>query len=126
MSTTISDYIESDLAIRIGASAGSAIHLTLHALSSHYGVSPTPVRLLVPRAMSEKLSAKVVYPGPVMAPVEAGKPLGTLKVSRGENVVLEVPLQAGESVGTGSLHQRAFDAMGEMVINVFRSGMDRL
>jgi D-alanyl-D-alanine carboxypeptidase (penicillin-binding protein 5/6) len=89
-------------------------------------VSPTPVRLLVPRAMSEKLSAKVVYSGPVMAPVEAGKRIGTLKVSRGDNIVLEVPLQAGENVGTGSLQQRAFDAMGEMVINVFRSGMDRL
>jgi D-alanyl-D-alanine carboxypeptidase (penicillin-binding protein 5/6) len=89
-------------------------------------VSPTPVRLLVPRALSEKLSAKVVYSGPVMAPVEKGRPIGTLKVSRGENVVLEVPLQAGEDVGGGSLHQRAFDAMGEMVINVFRAGVDRL
>jgi D-alanyl-D-alanine carboxypeptidase (penicillin-binding protein 5/6) len=89
-------------------------------------VSPTPVRLLVPRATSEKLSAKVVYSGPVMAPVEKGRPVGTLKVSRGENVVLEVPLQAGEDVGRGSLHQRAFDAMGEMVINVFRAGVDRL
>jgi len=47
-------------------------------------------------------------------------------VSRGDNVVLEVPLQAGEDVGSGSLHQRAFDAAGELVINVFRAGMDRL
>ena len=52
--------------------------------------------------------------------------IGTLKVSRGENVVLEVPLQAGEDVGSGSLHQRAFDAAGELVINVFRAGVDRL
>jgi D-alanyl-D-alanine carboxypeptidase (penicillin-binding protein 5/6) len=89
-------------------------------------VSPTPIRLLVPRAMSDKLSAKVVYSGPVMAPVEKGQSIGTLKVSRGESVVLEVPLQAGEDVGRGSLHQRAFDAMGEMVINVFRAGVDRL
>jgi serine-type D-Ala-D-Ala carboxypeptidase (penicillin-binding protein 5/6) len=89
-------------------------------------VSPKPIRLLVPRAMSDKLSAKVVYSGPVMAPVEKGQSIGTLKVSRGENVVLEVPLQAGEDVGRGSLHQRAFDAMGEMVINVFRAGVDRL
>jgi D-alanyl-D-alanine carboxypeptidase (penicillin-binding protein 5/6) len=89
-------------------------------------VSPTPVRLLVPRAMSDKLSAKVVYSGPVRAPVERGQPIGTLKVSRGDSVVLEVPLQAGEDVGTGGLHQRAFDAMGELVINVFRAGVDRL
>jgi len=89
-------------------------------------VSPTAIRLLVPRAMSEKLSAKVVYSGPVAAPVEKGQPIGTLKVSRGDNVVLEVPLQAAEDVGTGSLQQRAFDAAGELVINVFRAGMDRL
>ena len=89
-------------------------------------VSPTPIRLLVPRAMSEKLSAKVVYSGPVPAPVEKGQRIGTLKVSRGDHVVLEVPLQAGEDVGSGSLHQRAFDAAGELVINVFRAGVDRL
>ena len=86
-------------------------------------VSPTAIRLLVPRSTSERLSAKVVYSGPVMAPVEKGKPIGTLKVSRGENVVLEVPLQAGEDVAGGGLPQRAFDAMGEMVINVFRAGV---
>ena len=36
-------------------------------------VSPTPIKLLVPRAMSEKLSAKVVYSGPVAAPVQKGQ-----------------------------------------------------
>jgi D-alanyl-D-alanine carboxypeptidase (penicillin-binding protein 5/6) len=89
-------------------------------------VSPVPIKLLVPRAMSDKLSAKVVYSGPVPAPVQKGQSIGTLKISRGENVVLEVPLQAGEDVGGGRLHQRAFDAMGELVINVFRAGVDRL
>jgi D-alanyl-D-alanine carboxypeptidase (penicillin-binding protein 5/6) len=89
-------------------------------------VSPIPIRLLVPRAMSEKLSAKISYSGPVPAPVTKGQPIGMLKVSRGDSVVLEVPLQAGEDVGTGSLHQRAFDAAGELVINVFRAGVDRL
>ena len=89
-------------------------------------VSSSAVRLLVPRAMSDKLSAKVVYSGPVRAPVEKGQPIGKLKVSRGENVVLEVPLQAGESVAAGNLHQRAFDAASELVINVFRAGVDRL
>jgi len=89
-------------------------------------VSPTAVKLLVPRALSEKLSAKVVYSGPVPAPVQQGQRIGTLKVSRGDSVVLEVPLQAGEDVGSGSLHQRAFDAAGELVINVFRAGVDRL
>lgn len=89
-------------------------------------VSAQPVHLLVPRSTSEKLSAKVIYSGPIAAPVEKGKPIGTLKVWRGENVVLEVPVEAGEDVAIGGLPQRAFDAMGEMVINVFRAGVDRL
>jgi D-alanyl-D-alanine carboxypeptidase (penicillin-binding protein 5/6) len=84
------------------------------------------VRLLVPRNVSEKLSAKVVYTGPVKAPVAKGQQIGVLKVSRGESVVLEVPLHAAEDVGTGNLTQRAFDAVGELVINVFRAGVDRL
>jgi D-alanyl-D-alanine carboxypeptidase (penicillin-binding protein 5/6) len=84
------------------------------------------IRLLVPRNATEKLSAKVVYSGPVRAPVAKGQPIGTLKVSRGDNVVLEVPLHAGEDVGTGNLTQRAFDAVGELVINVFRAGVDRM
>ena len=79
----------------------------------------------MPRSTGDKLSAKVFYSGPVRAPVEKGQPIGALKVSRGENVVLEVPLQAGEDIEGGKLHQRAFDAMGELVINVFRAGVDR-
>ncbi|MEA2927579.1 MAG: hypothetical protein QOG38_7 [Hyphomicrobiales bacterium] len=85
-----------------------------------------PIRLLVPRNMTEKLSAKVVYSGPIRAPVIKGQPIGALKVWRGDNVVLEVPLHAGEDVATGNLTQRAFDAVGELVINVFRAGVDRL
>jgi len=84
------------------------------------------IRLLVPRNATEKLSAKVVYSGPVRAPVVKGQPIGALKVWRGENVVLEVPLHAGEDVAAGNLTQRAFDAVGELVINVFRAGVERL
>jgi D-alanyl-D-alanine carboxypeptidase (penicillin-binding protein 5/6) len=40
--------------------------------------------------------------------------------------VLEVPLQASEAVGRGSLSQRAFDAMTELVINLFRAGVQKL
>jgi len=53
MPTTISDYIASDLAGRIGARSGLALRLTLHALSSHYGVSPTPVREALRRLLAE-------------------------------------------------------------------------
>jgi serine-type D-Ala-D-Ala carboxypeptidase (penicillin-binding protein 5/6) len=88
--------------------------------------SEQPIRLLVPRNVNEKITARVVYMGPVRAPVEKGQAIGKLKVWRGDNVVLEVPLSASEAVATGNVAQRAFDAVGELVINVFRAGVDRL
>ncbi len=85
-----------------------------------------PIRLLVPRGASEQIVARIVYTGPIRAPVEKGRPIGALKVSRGENIVLEVPLQAAEDVGRGNLSQRAFDAASELVIGLFRAGAERL
>jgi D-alanyl-D-alanine carboxypeptidase (penicillin-binding protein 5/6) len=84
------------------------------------------VRLMVPRGSRDKIIARVVYSGPVRAPVEQGQKIGTLKVWRGESVVLEVPLQAAESVGAGSMPQRAFDAASEFVLGLFRAGFQRL
>jgi D-alanyl-D-alanine carboxypeptidase (penicillin-binding protein 5/6) len=85
-----------------------------------------PIRLLVPRGTADKLVARLVYTGPVLAPVEKGQRIGKLKVWRGENVSLEVPLQAAESVERGNIAQRAFDAASELVIGLFRAGADRL
>jgi D-alanyl-D-alanine carboxypeptidase (penicillin-binding protein 5/6) len=84
------------------------------------------VSLMVSRAAQNKLIARVVYTGPVPAPVQRGQPIGTLKVWRNDALVLEVPLRAAESVGTGNLSQRAFDAATELVIGLFRAGIQRL
>jgi D-alanyl-D-alanine carboxypeptidase (penicillin-binding protein 5/6) len=89
-------------------------------------VSERPVRLLVPRGSTEKLAARVVYKGPVRAPVEKGQAIGKLKVWRGDNLTMEVPLQAGSSVGVGNMAQRAFDAASELVIGLFRAGAARI
>ena len=84
------------------------------------------IKLMVPRGVSERISAKMVYVGPVRAPVREGQPIGHLQVSRGDTKVLEVPLQATESVEAGSVSQRAFDAATELVVNMFRSAAKRL
>jgi len=89
-------------------------------------VAPKAVRLMVPRGSREKIIARVVYNGPVRAPVQQGQSVGTLKVWRGEFMVLEVPLQAAAGVGTGSMSQRAFDAATELVLGLFRAGLQRL
>jgi D-alanyl-D-alanine carboxypeptidase (penicillin-binding protein 5/6) len=89
-------------------------------------VGEQAIRLLVPRGASEKLSARIVYSGPVPAPVQQGQAIGRLKVWRGEQLTLEVPLRAGENVGRGNVTQRAFDAATELVIGLFRAGAERI
>jgi len=89
-------------------------------------VANAPVKLMVPRGTSDRITAKMVYTGPVSAPVREGQPIGNLQIWRGDAKVLEVPLKASESVGVGSIPQRAFDAVADLVINLFRSTVKRL
>ena len=89
-------------------------------------VASDEVRIMVPKSGGEKLIARIVYKGPVQAPVKAGLPVGTLKVWRDGNLVLQVPLKTAESVDGGSLSQRAIDGASELVINLFRAGAQRL
>jgi D-alanyl-D-alanine carboxypeptidase (penicillin-binding protein 5/6) len=89
-------------------------------------VGPGTIRLMVPRNVNEKIAARVTYTGPLPAPVERGRPAGVLKVWRGDNLALEVPLQTGDDIGKGTLSQRAFDAVTESVIALFRAGAERL
>jgi D-alanyl-D-alanine carboxypeptidase (penicillin-binding protein 5/6) len=89
-------------------------------------VAARAVRLMVPRGTREKIIARVVYTGPVAAPVQEGQRIGVLKVWRGDFMVLETPLQAAASIGVGSMRQRAFDAAAELVLGLFRAGLKRL
>jgi len=83
-------------------------------------------RVMLPKSGAEKLIARIVYSGPVPAPVEQGQRIGALKVWRNNTVILEIPLKAAESVAKGNMPQRAFDAVTEMVIALFRAGAQRL
>jgi len=89
-------------------------------------VAQQVVRLMVPRGVRERIIARVVYSGPVPAPVQKGQKIGVLKVWRGDSMVLEVPLQAADDVGTGTLTGRAWDAAGELLYGLFRAGVQRL
>jgi serine-type D-Ala-D-Ala carboxypeptidase (penicillin-binding protein 5/6) len=84
------------------------------------------VKIMVPKSGGEHLSARIVYQGPVPAPVKEGTSVGMLKVWRGESVVLETPVHAADNVGKGGLTQRAMDALTESVIGLFRAGAERL
>jgi len=89
-------------------------------------IAPGIVRLMMPRNNSQRLLARIVYTGPVPAPITKGQPIGRLKVWRGENLALDVPLQAADDVGPGSMSQRAMDGATELMIGLLRAGVSKL
>jgi D-alanyl-D-alanine carboxypeptidase (penicillin-binding protein 5/6) len=72
------------------------------------------VRLLLPRGQSDRVSAQIVYRGPVRAPVRQGAEVGYLKVMRGSQVALQVPVFAAADVEAGTLTQRAMQGAWEL------------
>jgi len=88
--------------------------------------SPEPIKVMVQRNGSDKLVARIVYTGPVRAPVEPGQRVGVLKVWRGNAIALETPLVAAEPVPTGSTTRRAIDGASELVLGLFRAGAEKL
>jgi serine-type D-Ala-D-Ala carboxypeptidase (penicillin-binding protein 5/6) len=88
--------------------------------------SPEPIKVMVPKNGSDKLIARVVYSGPVRAPVESGQKVGLVKVWRGANIAVEAPVYAAESIAQGSTMRRAIDGASELVIGMFRAGAEKL
>jgi len=88
--------------------------------------SPEPIKVMVQKNGADKLIARVIYSGPVSAPIEAGQPVGVVRVWRGTNVAMEAPVFAAEPVGKGSTMRRAIDGASELVIGMFRAGAEKL
>jgi D-alanyl-D-alanine carboxypeptidase (penicillin-binding protein 5/6) len=88
--------------------------------------SPEPIKVMVQKSGTDKLIARLVYNGPVRAPIEPGQRIGLVKVWRGGNIAVEAPIYAAESVGTGSTMRRAIDGVSELVIGMFRAGVEKL
>ncbi|KMO29549.1 D-alanyl-D-alanine carboxypeptidase [Methylobacterium variabile] len=89
-------------------------------------VTKKPVRLMLPRGNSDRLVARATYQGPLTAPVEEGREVGRLKVTRGEQVVLDMPLYTAEAVPAGTMTQRALDAALEVGTGWFRQALSRI
>jgi D-alanyl-D-alanine carboxypeptidase (penicillin-binding protein 5/6) len=88
--------------------------------------SPEPIKVMVQKNGNDKLIARVVYSGPVRAPIESGQPVGVVRVWRGANVAVEAPVYAADPVGKGSTVRRAIDGVSELVIGMFRLGAEKL
>jgi D-alanyl-D-alanine carboxypeptidase (penicillin-binding protein 5/6) len=89
-------------------------------------LAPGTIRVMIPRNTNERLLARIVYTGPVPAPISKGQAIGKLKVWRGDNLALEVPLQAADDVGPGTMSQRAVDGATELMFGLLRAGVSRM
>jgi D-alanyl-D-alanine carboxypeptidase (penicillin-binding protein 5/6) len=78
------------------------------------------IAIFVPSGDGGHVSARIVYDGPVVAPVEQGAPVGRLKIWVDDTLSQEIPLYAAETVGRGALHKRAADAVAELLTGWIR------
>ncbi|MCI5076514.1 D-alanyl-D-alanine carboxypeptidase family protein [Oricola sp.] len=72
--------------------------------------------ILLPITDRDRMKARVVYTGPVMAPVEEGQEIATLKVWIGDTLTQETPLYAAQAVPQGPIYRRALDALTELAL----------
>ncbi|OAF05805.1 D-alanyl-D-alanine carboxypeptidase [Bradyrhizobium centrolobii] len=89
-------------------------------------VAKAPVKVMVHKNGGDKLIARIVYSGPVRAPIQEGQQIGVVRVWRSGNIAVETPVYAGEAIGTGSTMRRAIDGASELVIGMFRAGAEKL
>ncbi len=65
----------------------------------------------VPAGQAGKLQTLVTRPDPVVAPLQKGQGIGTLKVSLADQPLLDVPLLALDGVEQAGVMGRAWDAL---------------
>lgn len=79
-------------------------------------VAKGSIATFVPRGSRDLIKGRVVYQGPVQAPVAAGQEVGKLQIRLGNEVLREAPVFANEDVGRGTITQRAFDGLKELLL----------
>lgn len=83
-------------------------------------VAAAEVRILVPKTSAEKFTGRIVYTGPLAAPIDDGKEVARLKIFRGSAEILDLPLKTAQRVEQGSLPRRALDAGMEFATGLVR------
>lgn len=78
-------------------------------------VADKPVEVYVPVNNPERLQARIVYRWPLDPPVAAGREVATLNILSGDRPLVSVPLKSAQAVEVGTLRQRAWDAVIELL-----------
>jgi serine-type D-Ala-D-Ala carboxypeptidase (penicillin-binding protein 5/6) len=72
---------------------------------------PEPVVVAIPTGTASRIKTQVARPDPLLAPVTKGQKVGILKISTGDQPLLDVPLVALETVEQAGVFRRTWDAL---------------
>ncbi|KZM49172.1 penicillin-binding protein [Labrenzia sp. OB1] len=78
-------------------------------------VARKDIDVLLARGGTLDYRIRVVYEGPLVAPLEEGRPAGELQVIGKDGIVYRAPLVTGASVAQGTLFGRAVDGLQELL-----------
>lgn len=96
-------YSAGDIAGQASVYGGAGKTVALAPLSN--------VNVYAPIAESGRLSAQIIYRGPLKAPLAKGTEVGRLKVTIGDAILQDVPIYTAEGMEQGTLTSRAIDAL---------------
>ncbi len=68
------------------------------------------------RMVRSDIKARIVYKGPIKAPVVEGAEVAQLRVEAPNHIPIDLPLYAAESVEEGGLTRKALDALGSLIL----------
>jgi len=89
-------------------------------------VTKQALRVFLPKGGSDRMLLRAVYTGPLRAPIAKGAEIARLKAWRGDRLVLDAPLYAGDDIGPGGLFRRAIDGVYELTVDLVRSAFSKL
>jgi serine-type D-Ala-D-Ala carboxypeptidase (penicillin-binding protein 5/6) len=79
-------------------------------------VSKGPVDILLPRGFGDQIRGRIVYQGPIEAPIDEGQEIGTLQITVNDQLLRETKVYAAADVDVGGLQQRALDGLQELLL----------
>jgi serine-type D-Ala-D-Ala carboxypeptidase (penicillin-binding protein 5/6) len=89
-------------------------------------VTHQALRVFLPKGASDRMLVRAVYTGPLRAPISKGAEVARLRAWKGERMVLDAPLYAGDNVGPGGIFRRAIDGVYELTVDLVRSAFSKL
>lgn len=79
-----------------------------------------PVAVLIHKENQGKVTARIEYKGPLVAPIKQGDQVATLVLRAADAPDQATPLYAADDIAVGPLHRRAYDAAQELLLGWLR------